>query len=223
MEHILESTRRSLHAVAETILAGHEHRVAGTIRLAVTPGGFATLPLPGDPTGLSVRGTDLVVTGRDGERVLPLEGSLGDLAAAAGIAFGAPQGVYGEGAGAQAGDLIAIDATNAAVVAEALATGDTALRRLAAAHSPGEPPTPVLWPEHFDVGISLDGVNYGVSAGDAAIAEPYAYVGPWQPRAGDFWDHPFGAARTVRELGGADAMLAFFQAGRTRAELDPKA
>ena len=42
--------------------------------------------------------------------------------------------------------------------------------------------TPVLWPEHFDVGITLDKVNYGVSPGDDDIPEPYAYVGPWTPR-----------------------------------------
>jgi hypothetical protein len=40
-----------------------------------------------------------------------------------------------------------------------------------------------LWPEHFDVGTSLDfgrsdGVNLGFSAGDAFSDEPYAYVGP---------------------------------------------
>ena len=37
----------------------------------------------------------------------------------------------------------------------------------------------VLWPEHFDVGIDANEVNYGVSPGDASCPEPYAYVGPW--------------------------------------------
>lgn len=26
--------------------------------------------------------------------------------------------------------------------------------------------SPILWPEHFDVGITLDQVNYGLSPGD---------------------------------------------------------
>ena len=33
-------TRRSLHGVAELLLAGPQHRAHGTIRLRVTPGGF---------------------------------------------------------------------------------------------------------------------------------------------------------------------------------------
>ena len=223
MEQTLVSTRRSLHAVAETLMAGHQHRVAGTIRLAVTPGGFSTRPLPGDPSLLTVRGTDLVVVGRAGEKALALAGTLGELAAAADIEFGAPEGVYGEGTRAQAGDRVVVDPTSAAAIAGALATGDTALRRLAAAHAHDAPPDPVLWPEHFDVGISLDEVNYGISAGDTAIEEPYAYVGPWRPRVGDFWDRPFGAARTVRELGDVDAMVEFLETGRRQAERDPKA
>ena len=39
-EQVLSATRRSLHAVAEQLLAGPQHRAQGTIRLQVTPGGF---------------------------------------------------------------------------------------------------------------------------------------------------------------------------------------
>jgi hypothetical protein len=102
-------------------------------------------------------------------------------------------------------------ATDAATVLGALAVGDAALRRFA----PDE--TPVLWPEHFDVGISLDEVNYGVSTGDAGIPEPYAYVGPWTPREGDFWNVSFGAARPLSALGDATAVAAFFAEGRAAA------
>ena len=38
---------------------------------------------------------------------------------------------------------------------------------------------PVLWPEHFDLAIDVDEVNYGVSPGDGYHGAPYAYVGPW--------------------------------------------
>ena len=83
-------------------------------------------------------------------------------------------------------------------------------------HQPAD--APVLWPEHFDVGIAFDNVNYGVSAGDDDIPEPYAYVGPWQPPpVGGFWTKPYGAARTVRELGGAAEILAFFDEGHSAA------
>ncbi len=90
---------------------------------------------------------------------------------------------------------------------DALAVGDAALR----AFAPEE--TPVLWPEHLDVGISRDEVNYGVSPGDASVAEPYAYVGPWTPRTGEFWNQPFGAARPLSALGDAGAVADFFREG----------
>jgi hypothetical protein len=38
-EHVLSATRRSLHAVAEQLLAGPQHREQGTIRLRVSPPG----------------------------------------------------------------------------------------------------------------------------------------------------------------------------------------
>ncbi len=56
-----------------------------------------------------------------------------------------------------------------------------------------------LWPEHFDVGTTLDlgdGVNLGFSPGDAFSEDPYVYVGPWGAvRPGDdgYWNVPFGA------------------------------
>ena len=93
-----------------------------------------------------------------------------------------------------------------------MALGDEALR----AFAPDE--EPVLWPEHFDVGITVDEVNYGVSPGDGFHAEPYAYVGPWQvPAADDFWDAPFGAARALDSLGTAEAVQRFFEEGRAPA------
>ena len=75
----------------------------------------------------------------------------------------------------------------------------------------------VLWPEHFDVGYALDEVNYGVSPGDDGHPEPYAYVGPWQPREGAFWNAPFGASRPAVDLPDADAVVAFFEDGRAAA------
>jgi hypothetical protein len=220
----LPTTRRSLHGVAELLLAGPEHRAIGRIRLQVAPGGFRTLALPGSPSRIAVEGTELVVVAAGGVLRLPLEGTARQLAATAGVDAGAPQGVYHDGSGVGLDDRLTVDAAAAATIGTALGRGDDALRRLAVAHGrTGDDAVPVLWPEHFDVGLSLDEVNYGVSPGDAGIAEPYAYVGPWQARAGDFWDQPFGSARTVRELGDADAVLAYFETGLARALEDPVA
>jgi len=71
----------------------------------------------------------------------------------------------------------------------------------------------VLWPEHFDLAISLDQVNYGVSPGDTHLAVPYAYVGPWSPTefVGPFWNTSFGAAHPLTEI---DDLGSFFAEGR---------
>jgi hypothetical protein len=60
-------------------------------------------------------------------------------------------------------------------------------------------------------------VNYGVSPGDGFLPEPYAYVGPWTPREGEFWNAPFGAVRRASELADAGEVAAFFAAGRAAA------
>ena len=39
----LAATRRSLHGVAELVLAGPQYRATGKLRLGVVPGGFATV------------------------------------------------------------------------------------------------------------------------------------------------------------------------------------
>jgi hypothetical protein len=99
--------------------------------------------------------------------------------------------------------------------------GAQALSRFAA-EIPGDQPSPVvLWPEHFDVGITAAAINYGASPGDDHIAEPYLYVGPHDgPPPGDqaFWNAAFGAARTCRQIGTVAEAAAFFRDGRARAQ-----
>ena len=76
---------------------------------------------------------------------------------------------------------------------------------------------PILWPEHFDLGIALDEVNYGVSPGDSGHPLPYAYVGPWTPREGEFWNALVRRGPDGRAAPDADAVAAFFTAGRAAA------
>jgi hypothetical protein len=199
-DEVLVGTRRSLHAVAERLLAGPQHRAHATIRLAVAPGGFAQVRGP-----WRVEGTDLV----GADRRVPLAGDLAAVAAAAGIDAGAPDGLYADHADLD-GDL-AVDPAAAALLADWFARGDAGLRALV------PDAEPVLWPEHFDLGVTLDEVNYGISPGDAGHRRPYAYVGPWTPREGPFWNAPFGALRTADELPDAAAVAEFFAAGRTAA------
>ncbi|MEU9047895.1 MULTISPECIES: hypothetical protein [unclassified Kitasatospora] len=200
-------TRRSLHAVAQLVLAGPQHRVGGTIRLRACAGGFATSVEP----RLRVIGAELVGPGE----VLSLEWTTCTaLGAALGLAVGAPVGLYEDGLGVAVDDAVEVDPSAAGRLLHCFALGDAALRGL----FPGA--EPVIWPEHFDIGVTVDGVNYGVSPGDAFLSEPYAYVGPHIPRQGDFWNAPFGAARRMRELGGVTGVMAFLAEGRRLAAGD---
>jgi hypothetical protein len=201
-EDAVTATRRSLHAVAERLLAGPQHREHGGIRLRVTPGGFGQ---SGGP--LRVEGREVV----GGGRRVPLRGRIGDVAAALGVEPGEPADVYAEHAEFGADDELAVDPAAAELLLDWFARGDRALR----AFAPSE--VPVLWPEHFDLGIAVGEVNYGVSPGDAGHPLPYAYVGPWTARSGEFWNAPFGAVRTAEQLPDADAVAAFFAAGRDAA------
>ncbi len=202
-------TRHDLHAVAELLLAGPQYRASGTIRLRVTPGGFGTVAEP----QVRVDGGDLVA----GEARLRMAGTtLRRLGDAAGLDVGAPVDLYADGSGALPEDPLEVDEQAAAELARWLATGEAALRSLA----PDQ--TPVLWPEHFDLSITVDEVNYGVSLGDGFLAEPYAYVGPWAHREGDFWNAPFGAVRRAAELADAQEVGAFFAAGKAAAAQSAK-
>ncbi|MGW4898363.1 hypothetical protein ACWEQL_39910 [Kitasatospora sp. NPDC004240] len=197
----IERTRRALHAVAELVLAGPQHRASGTIRLRACPGGFATSVEP----RLRVIGAELVAHGQ----VLSLERTTCTaLGEALGLACGAPAGLYEDGPGIEADATLEVDPAAARLLAHCFALGDAALRGLF------PDADPVLWPEHFDLGVTVDEVNYGVSPGDSYQPEPYAYVGPHTPREGDFWNAPFGAARTIRELGEVGGLLSFLDQGR---------
>ena len=190
--------------MAELLLAGPQYRESQTIRLRITPGGFATVTEP----DLRVEGTTLVI---EGERVALAGHTCAGLSVLTGAPAGGPADLYKDSSGVDPDEALHFDDDAVAVLAGGFELGDAALR----AFAPDQ--TPVLWPEHFDVGISVDEVNYGISSGDGYLDEPYAYVGPWQRREGEFWNAPFGAARPLRELSDVDAVVAFLAEGRDRA------
>jgi len=197
----LEATRLSLHAVAEMLLAGPQYDASRTIKLRVTPGGFGTVAAP----SARVEGTTLRIGER---RPLALDGrAISAVAVEAGLPARPLADLYSGGPGLTVDHALTIDGAAAAEIAEGFRVGAEAL----AAFAPDT--EAVLWPEHFDLGISLDEVNYGVSPGDSFLGVPYAYVGPWSPAdvSGSFWNAPFGAAHPLHEipdLGG------FFAEGR---------
>ncbi|MDQ4053259.1 MAG: hypothetical protein M3237_11250 [Actinomycetota bacterium] len=203
----LTRTRLTLHGVAELLLAGPQYARSRTVRLRVVPGGIATVAEP----DLRIEGTELVsAQGRQ-----PLRGSYAEIAAAAGLTPRRLDDVYRDSVNVSAEDPIELDPDHVAMLLDGFAAGDAALR----AFAPDE--VPVLWPEHFDVGISQAEVNYGYSPGDVTLSEPYVYVGPWVGRSGPFWNQPFGAARPLAAFGGLDSVVAFFREGAERAAADP--
>ena len=204
----MSTTRRALHAVAEVLIAGPQYAATGDIRLAARPGGFG-----GVTAGSSaVSGAGLVnTTGR-----FPLRGTVNELAERAGITPRALRDVYQGGPEFTLDEVLDVDPAEVGVLLRAFTDGDAALRRV------GPDQEPVLWPEHFDIGISLDEINFGVSPGDSSIDLPYAYVGPWNVPSGPFWNQPFGAARPMSELATPDDIVRFFDEG-TRAARERRA
>ncbi|MFL6167770.1 MAG: hypothetical protein ACJ710_15935 [Ornithinibacter sp.] len=200
-EQALAAARRSLHAVAELVIAGPQQASTGDIRLRVVPGGFA-----GTVSGVRVDGAELVWSGGR----TPLAGTCHTLAAAAGVTAVAPD-AYQHGSGVDPDEQLVLDPEATALLLGWFARGDAALQ----AFAPGA--ERVLWPEHFDVGYALDGVNYGVSPGDDGHPAPYAYVGPWTRRDGPFWNAPFGAACAAAQLPEVADVVDFFRRGRSEA------
>jgi hypothetical protein len=194
-----QTTRAGLHGIAELLLAGPQYRSNGTIRLQVLHGAIATV------AGPELR-VDHANVWTEGKPVEVDDATYAELGSRMGVVAGAPEGLYHDGSGALPSERPELDPDAARALLDALYRGDQGLRRFA----PDQ--TPVLWPEHFDIGVTIDEVNYGVSPGDGYLDEPYMYVGPHAPRTGAFWNAPFGAARPIAAT--VEEVAEFFAEGR---------
>jgi hypothetical protein len=214
----LAETRAGWHRVAEHVLAAALFAATGKIGLLAWPGGFRTPALHPDGRFLAVDGTELVVSGAGGVRRTSLT-TIRAAAEFAGIAPGAPAQVYKPATPLDLDEPLVIEPDAARVLAEWYSLGAQALARFALGIPGDKPSAAVLWPEHFDLGLTAAAVNYGASPGDDRVSEPYVYVGPHDgPPPGDptFWNAPFGAARTFRQIGTVAGAAAFFRDGRAR-------
>jgi hypothetical protein len=211
---VLVESRRSWHRVAEHVLAAGQFAAAGTIRLRPNPGGFATV-VGVDGRTLAVDGNRLVVL--DGaERRETVLTTIGDAAAFAGVEPGL-RGSYSPVTSDDPDTPLVIDLAAARLMADWYALSDDALRQFTAGL--GLAPEPVLWPEHLDVAVAVDDVNYGGCLGDDTLPEPYLYVGPHEgppsgPADASFWNMPFGAAVTIDRIRTPDEAVDFFRQGR---------
>jgi hypothetical protein len=205
------ATRRSLHRVAEEIVAP-ARKPHNEIALQATPGGFGTPPFEHDGARLQVRvdGADLVVE-RDGdEQRAPLTTVAADAELVGAELFpdGMPTDV----------EPLDIDPEAAQRLGAFYGFADELLERLRSGAAADADASEInLWPEHFDIafeaGAEAEGkrANYGASPGDDDHDEPYVYVGPWTaPTDGELWNATgFGGAELLySELVDAEDQLA---------------
>lgn len=201
-------TRRSLHGLAELVLAGPRYRQGGSIQLRVRREGIRTR----DEPVVAVSGSALVTA----DVTVDVDGlTFAQAASRIGLEASRLDDVFSDGPKVGPDETIHLDPTSVRQLEHALALGDQALRSFC------EAADPILWPEHFDVAIAIGEVTYGVSPGDGYLDRPYAYVARPARRSGEFWNAPFGAARRLAELDDADGIVAFFRQGADRAGTTP--
>ncbi len=220
---LLSATRRGLHELAEQVLAADLYRHTGRIGLRPTPGGFGTPPFIVDGSTRQVRidGVELVLLRGDDRTAWPIT-TVRSAAAALELEPGAPD-VYQAATEVAPDRPLDLDPTVVPLLADWLAVGAEALERFAASHGGAEPSPAQLWPEHFDLAISMADVNYGVSPGDDPHPLPYAYVGPWPvPEGagteGSWWNESYGRGVSAVDLADSGDLVALYEEGweRTR-------
>jgi hypothetical protein len=215
----LRTTRTSLHAVAEHVMAASQYARKRRLGLRQATGGFATqhYVVDGIERRMAVLGTELVVRDDVEGEATELHVPITSLRAAGGLAggpVGMPSDAYQPSPMPDPDRDLAVDPGAAAHFADFFARVQAALTVFAAELVAEGPSEIQLWPEHFDLAVTISEVNYGGSPGDAEHDRPYLYVGPFEPPArGGFWNEPFGASRDWREVDGVEGALRFFREG----------
>lgn len=213
----LVRTRESLHRLAEHVVAPARYAATGRIGLRAHSGGLRTPAFGEGGTVVAVELGDLVV--REGSDVRRRAvTTLRQAAEFVGVTPGAPASVYPPATPCDLDAALTLDATAMQVLGDWYLLGEQALSSWATEVAEDDPSEAQLWPEHLDLALTAGGVNYGISPGDATVAEPYAYVGPHggPPVQDGFWNAPFGAARGRTELVTEQAALSFFRTARER-------
>ena len=160
----MNATREAWRALACYVVGPWRHARDGHIWLRATGDGFAT-PALDDGSRLLVRGDQLVLEPDRTSAITTVRAA----AEFAGLELSAHPPVGTDLPRFDPDRLLEIDPESASTTAEWWALGAEVLATM------GEPR---LWPEHFDIAITVDGVNIGFSPGDGDHDEPYVYVGP---------------------------------------------
>jgi hypothetical protein len=207
------ATREALHALACYVIAPARLASDGHIGLRPVEGGIGT-PWLEDGSRVRVSGAYLVVD-VDGVGCARPITTLRDAAALAGVALDPRPPVGSDLPPFEPDAALPVDRRASLALGSWYALGSDVLDRLtppdAAVVSERQ-----LWPEHFDLAVVVTpgrrpAVNVGFGPGDSFSDEPYVYVGPFDRTGLDdaFWNAPFGAFRTRRELlAGGDPVAA---------------
>jgi hypothetical protein len=179
-------TRLALHRLAVYVITPARHRVNGKIGLRFAFGGIGT-PFFGADEQVRLAVTHLVRQHKGEARAEPVT----TLSAAADLVLeGPPDTGWAEGFEVPAlGDPDApldVDPAAAAAFGDWVGFAWSVLEMLRSEPESVEAGRVQLWPEHFDSAFDCLSqaehrrATFGASPGDAAVAEPYFYVLPWQ-------------------------------------------
>jgi hypothetical protein len=200
----LVATREALRALACYGIAPARKARTGRIGLRPTGDGIGTPPFD-DGSRIVVRADRLIVEpGRD----VPIT-TVRAAAELLGVALSPDPGVGSELPPYAPDDDLAVDAAASRWLGTWYAFGSHQLDRLAERRE-GTVSEAQLWPEHFDLAVTVDldreGVNVGFSPGDTSLPAPYVHVGPHDTSGleGRYWNAPFGAVVSYDELIAAD-------------------
>jgi hypothetical protein len=192
--------RDALQRLAEHVVSPIEQRANGESGLRFSRGGFAT-KFFGNDVSLRVEG-DLLhmqVAGRVQSQAIT---SLADAAGFVGFDLTRFDAAAAE-------EPLAVDAAAGRYLGDVFGFAFSVLEELRARSPQFEPSLVNLSPEHFDVAVELGSDHHGLRAacglspGDAAHPEPYAYVAPWTARpTGELWNGEgfAGAQLTLADL-----------------------
>jgi hypothetical protein len=200
------ATRESLRALACYAISPARKARTGRIGLRAHDGGIATPPFD-DGTRILVRRDALHLP--NGE-VTPIT-TVAAAARVLGVELSSDPGVGHDLPEFEPDAPLRVDPDASAVLAAWYAFGQRSLNDLGAIVAATSTVSEAqLWPEHFDLAVSVSDpatdttANVGFSAGDDGHVDPYAYVGPHDVGSLDrfdaYWNAPFGSILSYREL-----------------------
>jgi hypothetical protein len=206
------TTRAAVHSLAEHVLCAARYSAVGRVGLTPAPDGIETPHFDGRTVGL--HGVELVDTSPAGERRSHVT-TLREAAEFFAVTPGAPA-LWTPTTPLDLDVPLHIEAHDVTTLAAWFGLVAQALHELA----PDAPQT--LWPEHFDLAISLDDATYGGSPGDDEHTDPYIYVVPPAHPVPDgdrsFWNEPFGAGLPFDRVESVEVAVEFLADGRRRLE-----